>query len=57
MKHNEGITKDRTSLQNRQKDKRITYQGGCQETQGNITGAAGIAGKCWLFPVCDNILY
>lgn len=54
MEHHRDITKNWMSFQNVLKDKTKTYQGGCQETFGNIKGAAGIYDKYRLLSACDN---
>lgn len=49
MMHCSDITKNRSSRQQRRKDKmeKKTDQGGHQETQGNIKGAEEISDKHW----------
>lgn len=45
IEHHSDITKNRTVLQNSQKNKIKTYHGGCQEIYCNIKGALGISDK------------
>lgn len=50
------MTKNRMSLKNRQKDKKKTHHGACQETCGNSEGATGVSGNSWSLSACGNEL-
>lgn len=46
--HYSDITKSRMTFQNLQKNKKKTFQAGCQESYGNTNGAVG---KIWQVPI------